>query len=167
MAPDNGILTLMLDAPFEETYRLPMSNVEWSTFHHRLALQIKSIFESQPPGDKAKKTNDYRRALNLQPVTSANEIRGTIVHVDRYGNLVTNIHQMLFEQIGQQREFCIRLKPNLNIDRVVSALDQTPVGESFSIFNAAGYLTFGVCKGNAATLHGLDKGTILQIQFTA
>lgn len=165
LAPDNGFLSLILEEPLTDLFRLEMANVEWSTFHHRLALQIKSIFAHSPPGDRAKKTQSYNRALSLQPVTSAHEIRGTLVHIDRYGNLVSNIPKQLFEQVWRARNFSIGLKPNLAVRKIVSTLDKIPVGEPFAIFNAAGYLTFGICKGRAASLHSLEKGASIQIEF--
>ena len=38
-----------------------------------------------------------------------NTIRGSIIHVDSYGNVITNIKKELFKQISKPRKFSIHL----------------------------------------------------------
>ena len=44
------------------------------------------------------------KAASLKAVTTQNSIRGTIIHIDSYGNATTNINHEIFNRIGLERD---------------------------------------------------------------
>lgn len=58
-------------------------------------------------GSPAGKLNE--KAM-LQPVTEEKVIRGSVIYVDSFGNVTTNIDKYLFERISRGREFDIIIR---------------------------------------------------------
>jgi S-adenosylmethionine hydrolase len=54
-----------------------------------------------------KEIEDYKIITDIQPIISSNndKITGSVIYIDNYGNVITNISQKLFNEIRQGREF--------------------------------------------------------------
>lgn len=165
LATDNGLLSLISEEKIKAVYWVGKVSPFWPDQYQLLAKMVSGIIDAPPPGPHAKAVSDYRRSLNMQPIQGPDHIQGVMVHVDHYGNLISNIHESLFEQICGERPFVIQLKPNLSVRQISESLQGCAVGDPFVMINAAGYLTFGIALGNAAELHGLEKGGTIHIQF--
>ena len=96
LAPDNGLLTPVLDGA------LSIRSVERSdlflpspgqTFHgrDRFAPVAAWLLRGEPEAELGPEIGDARRLPAPPPQRSPGRISGRIIHVDRYGNLVTNI----------------------------------------------------------------------------
>jgi len=166
LTPDNGILSLIGKEKVGDVYVVGKFSTDWKNSYQNLASVLQTILPL-PPGPNSVLTQDYLKSLHLQPIQGQHDIQGIIMHIDNYGNLVSNIHSMLFEQIGQGRPFEIQLKPRLRVNKISTSLQGVAAGDNFVVVNAAGLLSFGVCMGNAAALHSLEKGANIQIQFSA
>ena len=106
LAPDNGLLMAVIG---EETdYRAWRLSDEWlakqgwplpsATFHGRdifapLAAGIAT--DAIAPGDIGPATTDLVPSLLEEPDVSESEIRGVVVTIDHFGNLITNIDASL------------------------------------------------------------------------
>ncbi|NNE28217.1 MAG: SAM-dependent chlorinase/fluorinase [Saprospiraceae bacterium] len=165
LAPDNGLVSLISSDGIGEVFRYLKKNHQWSSFHESIGWMVAKFFSSPPPGEYSEAVSSMNNAIALTAIGGENDIRGAIVHIDNYGNLVSNIHRDLFQEVCQQRAFEILLKPHLTVNAVLNSLAGVPVGDTFALFNAAGFLTFGVCMGDGSTLHGISKGSTLQIKF--
>jgi len=55
---------------------------------------------------------NIRELTNIKPVISqdGNQIMGSVIYVDNYGNVITNITQKLFKEIGKSRNFTINAR---------------------------------------------------------
>ena len=53
--------------------------------------------------------NEIRQLTNIKPVINPerNKILGSVIYIDNYGNVVTNITEKLFNKIGKTRNFMI------------------------------------------------------------
>lgn len=110
----------------------------------------------------------------LRPTVDENIIKATVIHVDCYGNVVTNVNKDLFRKVGKGRDFVIHFKnANFDIREIHQAYDEVPHGEKVAIFNSAGHLEIAVNKGaignggGANTLLGLRLNHIIRIEFNA
>ena len=54
--------------------------------------------------------NGYKNALSLVAVSETNLIKGHVVHMDNYGNVMTNVHRSLFERFGKDTPFILYFK---------------------------------------------------------
>lgn len=107
-------------------------------------------------------------------------LHGNVIYIDHYGNVVVNISQSLFNEIGKGRAFEIEIKPR-PIKKIFKKYSDFGVhdkyalkdfeGSELAIFNEAGYLEIALYKGNqdsvgnANTLLGLDYRDLITIRF--
>ena len=124
-----------------------------------------------------------KELTNINPVVNreGNQILGSVIYIDNYGNLVTNIKKMYFEEIRKTRNFIIfaRTVKFKNIYKGYSeAIDfslpknkRDEDGKKLALFNSANHLELAVYKSNpqtvggASSLFGLDYRDPVTIKF--
>ena len=88
---------------------------------------------------------------------SKDEIRGSIIYFDHYGNAVVNIHKDLFQQIGKERDFALFFKRFDPIYRLSHTYLDAEIGEPICRFNSHGLLEIAVTLGRAQEMLGVEK----------
>ena len=101
---------------------------------------------------------------NISPYVNdeKTQIIGSIIYVDNYGNVVTNIKKKFFENIQKGREFEISAR-NYKFKTVYSKYSdivnfeipeekRNDEGRGLVVFNSSGYLEIAVYKSNSATV---------------
>lgn len=121
----------------------------------------------------ATKKEHYNNALIPAAILDTNLIKGHVLHIDNYGNLITNVHRSFFERFGEEVPFTIYLKrKEYYIDEISGAYSDKSQGETVAIFNENDYLEIAINRaassktGGADKLLGLSVGDILRIEFT-
>lgn len=130
-----------------------------------------------------KEIQGLKKLVEIQPKTNQkqNIIKGGVIHIDNYGNVITNISQKLFTSIGKGRNFKIvagRYKFNKVFNTYNGIINyEIPLekrqydGEKLAIFNSAGFLEIAIYKSNletvggASTLLGLKYRDTIMIEF--
>lgn len=84
--------------------------------------------------------------------TEGTTIRGTVIHVDRYGNLVTTIRK---EQLPQDFELDIN---DHGIEHMVRTFSDAPPGALACHVDSSGFLAIAEREGNAAARTGAARG---------
>ena len=114
----------------------------------------------------------YRRAFDQKPVIDQFLIRGVVVHIDSFGNLITNITQTDFERFGPAIPFTIKYqKKEYFIDEISATYNAVSQGERVAIFNSAGRLEIAINRGanrgngGADRLFGVKKGDSVRVNF--
>lgn len=101
-----------------------------------------------------------------RPVVLEAAIRGVAVHVDVYGNVITNIDRGLFDAVRRDRAFEIRFrKGNQRVNRVHSYYNDVDQGEVVAIFGTSGFLQLAINGGSAAQLLGVRPSDIVSVEF--
>jgi len=103
--------------------------------------------------------------IGLRPVTTRSRIRGTVLHIDHFGNVQVNIREETFRRVGQGRPFALFFKRHDPITALSRHYTDVPVGEPLCLFNSAGFLEIAVNMGRAATLFGLKEDDFVEIIF--
>ena len=129
-----------------------------------------------------KEINTIKEVTNLQAIVSddGNSLKGHVIYIDHFGNVITNISKKYFIKIGKGRPYEIVMKTK-NIKTILpnySAIansDKYPIksyeGEKLAIFNEAGFLEIAIFKsnpskvGSANSLLGLTYRDIIIIKF--
>lgn len=97
-----------------------------------------------------------RDALTLLPpfrgIAEGDAIRGAVVHVDRYGNLVTTIRK---EQLPEA--FVLDIN-GYRVARTVRTFSDSPPGELACHLDSSGFLAIAEREGNAARRTGAARG---------
>ena len=127
--------------------------------------------------------NKIRELTNVKPVINQeeNQILGSVIYIDNYGNVVTNITAKLFKEIGKTRNFTIfartvkfrKIHESYSdaIDFNLSKEKREEDGKKLALFNSAGHLELAVYKsnpltvGSASSLFGLDYRDPVTIKF--
>ena len=172
VAPDNGVLSLMYareerlsvrHVTSEHYFLQPLSN----TFHGRdifapVAAYLAKGVDHEKFGEEI---TDFVRFNAPRPKpTDANTIRGVVLRVDRFGNLITNFAPQdapaLFQQMPPAFKIIVG-KREISVMRLKYA-EGTP-GEVFGILGSMGYMEIVANRGSAAQLVGSGKGTEVQL----
>jgi len=130
-----------------------------------------------------KKIDSIKEIKNIKPVVSSdnNQIIGSVIYIDNYGNVVTNITQNIFDKIAKSRPFTIYAR-NVKFDKIFNnysdAIDYSVPkdkreedGKKIALFNNLGYLELSIYKsnpstvGSASTLFGLGYRDQISVHF--
>jgi S-adenosylmethionine hydrolase len=174
IAPDNGVLSMIeaREAKFtvrhitsERYFLTPVSQ----TFHGRdvFAPVAGWLSKGIDPADFGPEITDYVR-LQVPAVEriAGNSLRGTVLHVDKFGNLITNI--------GEQEapELFAPTVPPVNIlisgetiTRISKSYAEGADGEYFAIVGSSGYLEIAANRASAAEKLSAGVGSPIGIVF--
>jgi S-adenosylmethionine hydrolase len=130
-----------------------------------------------------KPITEIKPIKNLVPYVNEeqNQIIGSVIYIDNYGNVITNITETFFEKLQKGREFEISARHN-KFKKIVTkysdVVDFTKPenqrhseGKGLVIFNASKYLEIAIYKSNtqsvggASTLMGLNYRDTITINF--
>jgi hypothetical protein len=115
------------------------------------------------PPSKLGKSIDNHLRLNFQsPVRSGKHSwSGTILKIDRFGNLITNFRPVDFPQIDRRR-FELAIGP-WNVGHVVRNYAEGGIGELFVIAGSSGYFEISSNQASAAKMMGCAVGAPLEL----
>jgi S-adenosyl-L-methionine hydrolase (adenosine-forming) len=174
IGPDNGIFSYIFEAESEyqifelkkeQYFRHPVS----ATFHGRDIFAPVAAFLSNGvrPADFGKEINDEVRLspLKARPLKNGN-LEGRIIHVDRFGNCITNITRDLLIKRDESRA---RLRVNgttIRSFREFFSDEARPTRKLFGLWGSAGFLEIAVNSHSAAEMLGVRRGepVILEIK---
>jgi S-adenosylmethionine hydrolase len=160
VGPDNGVLSLAVPADEirrivelrEERFHLTPKS---ATFHGRdvFAPVAAALARGVPAGDLGPEVGDMQR-LALPPVKRAGGgIRGEVVYVDHFGNLLTNVAGTDIAAFPH-RELSISIR-DVRLAGVAPSYAVVAPGEPVAVINSWGLLEIAVREGSArATLGG-------------
>lgn len=127
--------------------------------------------------------NTIKPIKNLNPFVNDdnNQIIGSVIYIDNYGNVVTNIKRKFFESVQKTRTFEISARNHkfktiyqkysdiVNFD--IEESKRNDEGKGMVVFNSSGHLEIAVyksnCKtvGSASTLMGLKTMDTVTVNF--
>ncbi|HTF02386.1 MAG TPA: SAM-dependent chlorinase/fluorinase [Bacteroidia bacterium] len=91
-------------------------------------------------------------------------IKGNVVHIDSFGNLVTDIQRSEFERIGRGRPFSIQLIGD-EITSIAQRYSDVDEGDKLALFNSEGTLEIAINQGKANQLLNLRMNSVVRINF--
>src|SRR5208283_1817373 len=159
VAPDNGVLSLIEAREPKFTVRHITSDRYFlqpvsQTFHGRDIFAPVAAWFSKgvEPAEFGPEISDYVR-LPLPQVEhiGQNSLRGVVLKVDKFGNLITNIGELdapaLFRGTGPEVSILIA---GLTITRLYRSYAQGEGDELFAIVGSSGYLEIAANQASAA-----------------
>jgi S-adenosylmethionine hydrolase len=167
VAPDNGVLTLVLrEAPAKKIVELTERRYARPT--------VSRTFEGRdrfaPAGAWLAKGTQLpalgRPIADIQkldiPVVeaSADAVRGVVVRVDRFGNLVTNIDRKTVERLGGGISIDAA---GQRIERLVATYAELPAEGVGALYGSTDHLELAAPSSSAAARLGLSRGAIVTV----
>lgn len=165
IAPDNGVLSSVYDQSealyvwniiSEHYFRQPVSN----TFHGRdifapVAAWLSKSWQTASFGEAI---TDFVRFSIPKPKTAGNTIKGIVLKVDHFGNLVTNLTAADAPAFtAADGKFTIKVG-NGQVTKMVPTFAGGGAGEVVAFIGSSGYIEIAVNKGNAARTLAAARG---------
>lgn len=165
---DNGIFSLMFDSDPSEIVELNIMQ-DLRYLHFPLTDIFSKAACHLAKGGKLKDIGDPISSLIdrslIQPVVEKNSLRGSVIYVDSFGNVISNISKELFNQTQKGRNFTVHFRRNESINQLSWHYNEVPEGEKLCLFGISNYLEIAINKGNASGLLGLKQGDIIRVEF--
>jgi hypothetical protein len=174
VGPDNGLL-----APAAE--RLGIKSIYEITRMDLLPPRVSDVFHGRDifapaaallaqglkPSDLGVEVSEYQRLTLYTLRIEAGRIDAKVIHVDGFGNLVTNVTYESLENAG------VKLGSTLQVQvgdktyemPLVRNFSAVPVGDLLLLVAGGGYLEISVNQGDASARLGVGKGT--EVTLTA
>ena len=170
VAPDNGVLSLVYETSPHKVRAISnpklMRKEISRTFHGRdvFAPAAAHLAMGSPPARFGKLIRDYVRSWGTKPLQLNGQLwRGTILYIDRYGNLITNFHIDAFAGI-KTRPFELRAG-TVRIRRLALNYAETEIGELFVIAGSSGYVEIAANQASAASRLGCSAGAAIELEL--
>ncbi len=166
IAPDNGLLSLLFSNLEPGNLRnLSAEPAEHFAVKNIFADAVAHLAEGKPFEELGVYAAPLLERISIQPVITPTRIRGTVIHVDNFENVVVNIRREVFESAVHGRPFSLYFKRNDPITQLSGNYCDVAEGEQLCLFNMAGYLEISVNMGRAATLFGLKVEDVVEVVF--
>lgn len=165
IAPDNGVLSVVYEkeqnfvvrhANAEHYYLQPLSK----TFHGRdifapVAAWLSKGWQSASMGDEIQ---DFKRFALPKPKAADGVVKGVVLRVDAFGNLITNFQPSDFPAAGENGG-PIQLKVGAqDVTRLVGTFANGNAGEPIAYVGSTGYVEIGINKANASRTLNVGRG---------
>lgn len=172
VAPDNGVLSLIYDreerlsvrhVTAEHYFLQPRSN----TFHGRDIFSPVAAYLAKgvDPDRFGEEISDYVRFAAPRPKpVDERTLRGVVLKVDRFGNLITNITPPdipgLFEPTPPGFKIAIGKG---QVSRICANYAEGGPAEAFGILGSMGFLEIATNRGSAYQMLGAGKGSEVNV----
>jgi S-adenosylmethionine hydrolase len=156
VGPDNGVFGWLLDAGARvhaiDPARLGLRGIA-PTFHGRdlFAPAAARLARGAAPASLGDAIVDPVRLAWPQPSRSPSAVIGEIVHIDRYGNLISNLER---GDLPAPPEVCLVSIAGIEVGRVRTHYAEAEPEEGLALFGSAGLLEIAVRDGHAARAIG-------------
>jgi S-adenosylmethionine hydrolase len=172
---DNGIFSLLFDRVPENIFELNISqDSDDPTFPTKyvFAKAACHIARGGTPEIIGQRTETLLQRELFRAVVEGNVIRGTVIYIDSYGNVITNITETLFKDLGKGRPFTVYFRrADYDIHQINKSYNEVPEGEKVALFSSTGYLEIAINKGvegsggGANKLFGLKLYDTVRVEF--
>lgn len=171
VAPDNGVLTAVFqDTPPKRVVELTERRYARPTVSRtfegrdRFAPAAAWIAKGTDLNAFGRPVPDYRVLELPQPVLSEGVLRGVVIRVDRFGNVVTNIDRKTYEKLaGGQSPLQLTVRGQA-IPRIVSTYADIAEGEVGALFGSTDRLECSAHAASAAEQLGVAVGDVVELR---
>ncbi len=166
VAPDNGVLSTVFEsdpnvvvrhANAEHYYLQPVSK----TFHGRdifapIAAWLSKGWQTAAMGEEI---TDYKKFALPRPKAGGDVVKGTVMRIDSFGNLVTNFRA---EDLGDSalKNGSVKMQIGSHeVTRLVHTFASGNADEPIAYIGSSGYVEIAINKANAARKLTVGRGT--------
>jgi hypothetical protein len=169
VAPDNGVLTAVLrETPARKVVELTERRYARPTVSRtfegrdRFAPAAAWLAKGIQLSALGRPVADVQRLEIPAPEVVGDSIRGIVLRVDRFGNLVTNIDRKAVERLAQGHPISIAAGTH-RIERLVATYAELPPDGVGALFGSTDHLELAAPSASAAERLGLARGTAIVV----
>ncbi|PST82638.1 hypothetical protein C7T94_08220 [Pedobacter yulinensis] len=165
---DNGIFSILFeDVPDEAVELNIMQDLKYLHFP-LVDIFVKAAIHLAK-GNRLKEIGlpvaELEQKMLLSPVIERDIIRGSVIYIDTFCNVITNITKDLFTGLQRNRDFTLYFRKSETINRLSWHYNEVPEGEKLCLFGISNHLEIAINKGKASGLLGLHLGDIVRVEF--
>jgi len=163
---DNGLFGLISDKAHQNLIALNSITTISTTFPERdiFAPAAVKLASGISLSDLGKPLQVFKKMIDRQVKATKKQITGSVVRVDGFGNLITNIPREAFDILSKEKVYTVQFGGE-KFRRIHSDYHQVDEGECVILFNSLNMLEIGIYKGNASDLLGLAYDSVVTITF--
>lgn len=166
VGPDNGLLYPAAEAEgIISVYRIKAEKIPKvsPTFHGRdvFAYFVGHLISGKKYAELLEPKENLIRYVIPEPVIERDFIEALVLHVDRFGNVITNIKGRLPED-WEAANIMVRNTP-IGTVRLARTYSEAEVGEPLLVVGGTGYTELAVNQGNASRKYSISPGDIIKI----
>jgi S-adenosylmethionine hydrolase len=172
IAPDNGVLSMVYEREdpvvvrhitSEHYFLRPVSE----TFHGRdIFAPVAAWLTKNSQADAfGEVIEDHVRFALPRPKSQDGVLRGAVLRIDHFGNLLTNF---TLEDLPEAKRNPGAVKISVGgkaVKQMVANFAQGPAGEAVAFLGSSGFIEIAVIKGNAARTLGVNRGAEVVFQI--
>jgi S-adenosylmethionine hydrolase len=172
VAPDNGVLSLIYDREpnvkvrhitAEHYFLTPVSK----TFHGRdifapVAARLAKTLQLESFGEEI---TDYARFVLPKVKQSGTALKGIVLRVDSFGNLMTNFRaeDLPAHTLGNGRVKLV--VGGKQVERMAQTFAEGASDQPIALLGSSGFVEIAVSKGNASRMLGVNRGAEVTLEF--
>ena len=165
---DNGIFSLLFEGKSpEKVIELDiLQETESFTFSSRDRF-VKAAVHLAGGGDLdelGKVRSELNQRISLKPIRDKNRIRGVIVYIDNYKNIITNISKKMLQALVKKRSFQIQVRGG-EINKISDSYGDVPAGTLVALYSANDTLEIAINQGPASALLGIGVGDAVIVEI--
>ncbi len=169
VGPDNGVLALAVEGKKiervielkNESYQLKPRS---ATFHGRDVFAPAAAYLSLgvPAAGFGPALENHARLQWPEPTRAEGEVRGEIIYIDNFGNLITNVRERDLESLPRER-LTVTLA-DLTIRGLAKSYAGAAPDDYAALIDSWGLLEIACCNGRADRRSGADIGDPVHIR---
>jgi len=170
IGPDNGVFSFV----YEDEKILKMINTsnpryfigKSSTFHGRDVFAPVAAYLSLgvKPEEFGTEAKECLKLKIPSPEVEGKIIKGEILWVDRFGNLITNLDHNLVNKVGSEKDFQIVIGKKI-IKKISASYYEGREDEILALVGSSGFLEISANQGSAEEILKKKRGDKFRIEF--
>ncbi len=175
VGPDNGLLLLAAQKQLiTHAYTITNSSCMLprvsNTFHGRdvFAPAAAHLASGTRPEKFGPEIKDYLVPKFSAPEHTKNELRGEVLHIDDFGNIITNLRNTDLKKIGIELGSAVHLKlrdRDLNLN-FLSAYGEANTGQPLALIGSHDFLEISLNRGNASEEFETRNGDAVTVEVS-
>jgi len=174
VGPDNGLLIFSAQKEgirhiYEIINPKYMLRKISRTFHGRDIFSCTAAYLAKgvPPSEFGSKIDNPIIPDFVKPVFMKDGLVGEVIHIDDFGNLITNISFRDLEKIGAEegKGLSIKLGDIILKLKLCSAYGEAPTKTPLTIIGGSGFLEVSINQGNAAVEFNAKVGDSIHVKI--
>ncbi|MFK7900229.1 MAG: S-adenosyl-l-methionine hydroxide adenosyltransferase family protein [Cyclobacteriaceae bacterium] len=164
VGPNNGILSIIGDNTPDEVVILNTSKKSSFPGKECLAEAALKLYQGFSFSVIGKPTTKFVTVKNKEVNHQNNKISGQVIHIDNYGNAITNITKDLFDALNSTLSLSVTFKREL-LTSIHTTYNEVNEADCVAFFNNANLLEIAINQGSASQLLGLRYDDPIEITF--
>ncbi|MFM7078650.1 MAG: S-adenosyl-l-methionine hydroxide adenosyltransferase family protein [Bacteroidota bacterium] len=167
LGPDDGVFSLLFENSIADTYYVMDDKGEKVPVNSDMIAASAAYLSRGGEVANMGSRVEQARALNMwKPSTDDYSIRGSVIYVDGYGNLVTNITPDMINENAKGRTFEIIMRNSkYTVNSISTGYNTVVEGDMVAVINESGFIELAIRNGSAEQLLGLHFGDMVRVDF--